>query len=111
MPDNHRKEVSLTDTFSQVEETGQKNTVLTLYELMHGEATVSQGATSVHPSFPSSVNGKPTSHSLLTANLIFFSAEFHGMDPDVMLKSLNVLVKRGKAQVFGSDDQPGVKFF
>lgn len=38
-------------------------------------------------------------------------AEFHGMDPDVMLRSLNVLVKRGKAQVFGSEGQEGVKFF
>lgn len=27
----------------QVEETGQKNTVLTLYELMNGEMTVGQG--------------------------------------------------------------------
>ncbi|PGH32670.1 ESCRT-II complex subunit VPS25 [[Emmonsia] crescens] len=62
-----------------VEETGQKNTVLTLYELMEGEATISQ--------------------------------EFHGMDPDVLAKSLNVLVKRGKAQVFGSEDSQGVKFF
>ncbi|KAK2750824.1 hypothetical protein FQN55_001836 [Onygenales sp. PD_40] len=62
-----------------VEETGQKNTVLTLYELMEGEATTSQ--------------------------------EFHGMDPDVLLKSLQVLVKRGKAQVFGNEDQQGVKFF
>lgn len=61
------------------EETGQKNTVLTLYELMEGEATSSR--------------------------------EFHGMDLDVMLKSLNVLVKRGKAQVFGNEDQQGVKFF
>jgi ESCRT-II complex subunit VPS25 len=33
------------------------------------------------------------------------------MDLDVMLKSLNVLVKRGKAQVFGNEDQQGVKFF
>ncbi|OAL61821.1 ESCRT-II complex component [Trichophyton rubrum] len=56
-----------------------KNTVLTLYELMEGEATVSQ--------------------------------EFHKMDPEVMQKSLQVLVKQGKAQVFGSEDQQGVKFF
>ncbi|OAX85346.1 hypothetical protein ACJ72_00275 [Emergomyces africanus] len=62
-----------------VEETAQKNTVLTFYELMEGEVTVSQ--------------------------------EFHGMDPDVLAKSLNVLVKRGKAQVFGSEDSQGVKFF
>ncbi|KAI1929604.1 hypothetical protein LOZ58_002844 [Ophidiomyces ophidiicola] len=62
-----------------VEETAQKNTVLTLYELTEGEATVSK--------------------------------EFHGMDPDVLQKSLQVLVKRGKAQVFGNEDQRGVKFF
>ncbi|EAW10657.1 ESCRT-II subunit protein VPS25 [Aspergillus clavatus NRRL 1] len=62
-----------------VEATGQKNVVLTVYELLEGEATMSQ--------------------------------EWHGMDTDVMLKSLNVLVKRGKAQVFGSEGQEGVKFF
>ncbi|OJD20436.1 hypothetical protein ACJ73_08231, partial [Blastomyces percursus] len=62
-----------------VEETAQKNTVLTLYELTEGEATIAQ--------------------------------EFHGMDPDVLARSLNVLVKRGKAQVFGSEDSQGVKFF
>jgi ESCRT-II complex subunit VPS25 len=33
------------------------------------------------------------------------------MDQDVLQKSLNVLVARGKAQVFGSEDQQGVKFF
>ncbi|KAJ5133691.1 hypothetical protein N7526_005056 [Penicillium atrosanguineum] len=37
--------------------------------------------------------------------------EFHGMDNDAMLKALNVLVKRGKAQVFGAEGQEGVKFF
>ncbi|PLB42506.1 ESCRT-II subunit protein VPS25 [Aspergillus candidus] len=62
-----------------VENTGQKNMVLTVYELLEGEATMSQ--------------------------------EWHGMDPDVMLRSLNVIAKRGKAQVFGSEGQEGVKFF
>ena len=33
------------------------------------------------------------------------------MDPEILQKSLAVLVKRGKAQVFGSEDQKGVKFF
>ena len=33
------------------------------------------------------------------------------MDLEVLVKSLNVLVKRGKAQVFGDEDQKGVKFF
>lgn len=37
--------------------------------------------------------------------------EFHGMDPEIMLRVLHVLVKRGKAQVFGSEGQEGVKFF
>lgn len=38
-------------------------------------------------------------------------SEFHGMDNDAMLKALNVLIKRGKAQVFGGEGQEGVKFF
>lgn len=62
-----------------VHETGQKGTVLTLYELIEGEATEKQ--------------------------------EFHGMDSEVLQKSLSTLVKKGKAQVFGGDDQQGVKFF
>jgi ESCRT-II complex subunit VPS25 len=62
-----------------VDETGQRGTVLTLYELMEGEATERQ--------------------------------DFHGMDMEVMQKSLNTLVKRGKAQVFGGEGQEGVKFF
>lgn len=62
-----------------VDETGQRNTVLTLYELTESEATLSQ--------------------------------EFHGMDPELLQKSLGILVKRGKAQVFGQEDQQGVKFF
>lgn len=43
--------------------------------------------------------------------LILLGVEFHGMDSDVMLKSLNVLVKSGKAQIFGNEDEKGVKFF
>lgn len=62
-----------------VDDTGQKGTVLTLYELVHGEATEKQ--------------------------------EFHGMDMEVLHRSLNTLVKKGKAQVFGTEDQQGVKFF
>lgn len=65
--------------YDWVDETGQKNTVLTLYELTQSEATQSQ--------------------------------EFHGMDPELLQKVLNVLVKRGKASVFGNDDQQGAKFF
>ncbi|CZS89894.1 related to VPS25 Vacuolar protein sorting (putative) [Rhynchosporium agropyri] len=62
-----------------VDETAQKNTVLTLYELTESEATMSQ--------------------------------DFHHMDPDLLQKALGILVKRGKAQVFGQEDQQGVKFF
>ncbi|KAE8453749.1 hypothetical protein EG329_009260 [Mollisiaceae sp. DMI_Dod_QoI] len=62
-----------------VDETAQKNTVLTLYELTESEATISQ--------------------------------DFHGMDPELLQKALSILVKRGKAQVFGQEDQQGVKFF
>lgn len=62
-----------------VEEVGQKNTVLTLYELREGDMT----------------SGR----------------EFYGMDGELFQRSLNVLVKKGKAQIFGSEDQQGVKFF
>ncbi|GAO14592.1 uncharacterized protein UV8b_05343 [Ustilaginoidea virens] len=37
--------------------------------------------------------------------------ELHGMDDHVLIKALGVLVKRGKAQIFGADDSLGVKFF
>lgn len=37
--------------------------------------------------------------------------DFHGMDAELFHRSLAILVKRGKAQVFGSEDQQGVKFF
>lgn len=33
------------------------------------------------------------------------------MDREVLLKALAILVKRGKAQIFGQDDSLGVKFF
>jgi predicted ATP-dependent serine protease len=69
----------IADMDIQVDETGQKNVVLTLYELTESEATMSQ--------------------------------EFHGMDPDLLQRAMGVLVKRGKAQVFGQEDEQGVKFF
>ncbi|KAI0026079.1 ESCRT-II complex, vps25 subunit [Xylariomycetidae sp. FL0641] len=37
--------------------------------------------------------------------------EFHGLEPEILQKALQVLVKRGKAQIFGQEDQRGVKFF
>lgn len=62
-----------------VDETGQKGSVLTLYEIVEGEASETQ--------------------------------EFHGMDMVVLKKGLAILAKQGKAQVFGANDQQGVKFF
>ncbi|KAH8164051.1 hypothetical protein CIB48_g4182 [Xylaria polymorpha] len=62
-----------------VDDTAQKGTVLTLYELSQGEDTV--------------------------------GTEFHGLDPELLQKALQVLVKRNKAQIFGQEDQLGVKFF
>jgi len=37
--------------------------------------------------------------------------EFHGMEETVLKKALGVLVKRGSAQMFGTGDEMGVKFF
>ncbi|KAL2015446.1 hypothetical protein VTK56DRAFT_5408 [Thermocarpiscus australiensis] len=62
-----------------VDATGQRGSVLTLYELVEGEETR--------------------------------GTEFHGLDQELLLKALNVLVRRGKAQVFGQEDSQGVKFF
>lgn len=47
----------------------------------------------------------------LTESEATISQEFHGMDPDLLQRALGVLVKRGKAQVFGQEDEQGVKFF
>lgn len=62
-----------------VEETGQKNVVLTMYEIGEGDGTRGW--------------------------------DFHGMDEVLLGRSVQVLVKRGRAQVFGEADQLGVKFF
>jgi ESCRT-II complex subunit VPS25 len=56
---------------------GQKNAVLTLWELTEGEATL--------------------------------GTDIRGLDQEVLQKALQILVKRGKAQVFGQGE--GVKFF
>ncbi|KAF2842283.1 ESCRT-II complex, vps25 subunit [Patellaria atrata CBS 101060] len=37
--------------------------------------------------------------------------EFHGMDGELLRRVLGVVVKRGRAQVFGEGDGLGVKFF
>jgi len=62
-----------------IDETGQRNSVLTLYELAEGDATVGQ--------------------------------DFHGIHQGLLQKSLQVLVKRGKAQIFGQENELGIKFF
>ncbi|XWW98717.1 hypothetical protein V2A60_006719 [Cordyceps javanica] len=62
-----------------VEETGQKGSVLTVYEISEGDGTR--------------------------------NTELHGIDSEVLRKALNILVKRGKAQIFGQEDSLGVKFF
>ncbi|KAK3941611.1 vacuolar protein-sorting-associated protein 25 [Diplogelasinospora grovesii] len=64
---------------SWVDETAQRGTVLTLYELTQGENTR--------------------------------GTEFYGLDPELLQKALQILVKRSKAQIFGQEDSLGVKFF
>jgi ESCRT-II complex subunit VPS25 len=39
------------------------------------------------------------------------ATEFHGLDTELLQKALGILVKRGKAQIFGQEDSQGVKFF
>ncbi|KAF8440147.1 ESCRT-II complex subunit-domain-containing protein [Terfezia claveryi] len=65
--------------YDWIDSTGQKNAVLTLYEISEGDLSVSQ--------------------------------EFHGMDPHLVRKSLEILMKRGVAQIFSINDEFGVKFF
>lgn len=62
-----------------VERTGQKGTVITLYEIGESDATKRE--------------------------------EFHGIDGELLAKSLQLCVKRGKAQIFGAEGSEGVKFF
>ena len=72
--------------------------MLTFYELLNGDMTLGQGEgiTKFGYSCSSGINCDP---------------DFHDMDPEVFQRALNVLVKRGKASVFGEEDQRGVKFF
>ena len=65
--------------YGWVDETGQKGSVLTVYELREGEA----------------VGAK----------------EWVGMEEEMLKKVLGVLVKKGRAQIFGQDEGAGVKFF
>ncbi|KAL9092767.1 MAG: hypothetical protein Q9159_000665 [Coniocarpon cinnabarinum] len=62
-----------------VQETGQRNTVLTFYELLEGEATSRE--------------------------------EFHNLPVEMARRSIGILVKRGKANIFGEGEGLGVKFF
>jgi len=68
-----------TSIYEWIDSTGQRNSVLTLYEISEGDLTTSQ--------------------------------DFHKVDLHVLRKALDVLVKRGSAQVFGHGDEIGVKFF
>jgi ESCRT-II complex subunit VPS25 len=62
-----------------VDRTGQKGTVLTLYEIVEGDPSRKE--------------------------------EFFGMDMELLIRSLGISVKRGKAQIFGGEGSEGVKFF
>ncbi|KAK8142169.1 hypothetical protein MY1884_006840 [Beauveria asiatica] len=62
-----------------VDETAQKGSVMTVYEISEGDGTR--------------------------------NTELHGIDAEILRKALNILVKRGKAQIFGQQDSLGVKFF
>jgi ESCRT-II complex subunit VPS25 len=65
--------------YGWVDETGQKGSVLTVYELREGEAVGSK--------------------------------EGVGREEEMLRKVLGVLVKKGRAQVFGVEESAGVKFF
>ncbi len=72
--------------------TGQKNAVVTLYELSQGDLAMTQGS-----HFPR----------------VELMKEFREMDPVLLKKVLQILVKRGVATIFkGADgEETGVKFF
>lgn len=101
-----------------VEETGQKGSVLTVYELAEGEGTRGTGEWfSAELGEGGRARLQPVLSLLLLLPLgcgcvvLTSVVELHGMDQEVLLKALNILVKRGKAQIFGQDDSLGVKFF
>ncbi|KAK9479660.1 ESCRT-II complex subunit-domain-containing protein [Lipomyces japonicus] len=64
-----------------IDSTGQKNAILTLYEISDGDLAVAQ--------------------------------DFRGIDTTILLKALDILVRRGQAQIMKSadGDEAGVKFF
>lgn len=97
-----------------VDETAQKGTVLTLYELTEGEGTKGTGKLR-HISALVLLRREHWRRNC-TENADAdcghpSTTEFHGLDQDLLQKALNVLVKRGKAQIFGQEDSQGVKFF
>lgn len=65
--------------FAWVNDTGQKGSVLTVYELRESDAVQKM--------------------------------DWRGMDEDMFRKCLDTLCKGGKAQIFGNDQESGVKFF
>ena len=97
-----------------VGETGQKGAVLTLYELTESDAT--RGAGTYTRTFHKLGDGPAGRDDLVGKQGIAVTNEgretdFHGLDPDLLQKALGILVKRGKAQIFGQEDSQGVKFF
>ncbi|KAK7203183.1 ESCRT-II complex subunit-domain-containing protein [Myxozyma melibiosi] len=83
-----------------IDATGQKNAILTLYEISEGDSSYTQGTHSPYP---------VTILHILTSS----HAEFHGIDSTILRKALDVLVRRGQAQIMRSADgeEAGVKFF
>lgn len=47
----------------------------------------------------------------LTESDATIGQEFHGIENELLQKALAVLVKRGKAQIFGQEEGQGIKFF
>lgn len=97
-----------------VDETAQKGTVLTLYELTEGEGTRGTGKlrhVSTSVLLQRGERRRNCAENPDADHCHSSTTEFHGLDQDLLQKALNVLVKRGKAQIFGQEDSQGVKFF
>jgi len=86
------------DRDGQIDNTGQKGSVLTLYEISEGDLTRNQGILPICSLTPHHTNSSS-------------DTEFHTIDPYVLRKALDFLVKRSLAQVFGTNEEMGVKFF
>ncbi len=87
-----------------VEDTAQKGSVLTVYELSEGDGTRNTGMFFL-------LVVTTTCYTVERPVLMVNKTELHGIDSEVLRKALNILVKRGKAQIFGQEDSLGVKFF